>query len=126
MAPSQKSDRSHKNKPRCSDPAMDLLEGLCEPTESLGNIESYRKEARQMLGPALTKIDELVQAGSVPTAILLTILLELELAGLAKRHGGLPDKVETFRRYLNEARVRKNQPKRSLRTSRSIVHNDQI
>ncbi|MEE8294522.1 MAG: DNA-processing protein DprA, partial [Sphingomonadales bacterium] len=71
-----------------SDPARDLFEGLGSVEEPGEGIEAYRVQVRQMLGPAPTEIDELVRAGSVPTAILLTILLELELAGQAKRHPG--------------------------------------
>lgn len=71
-----------------SDPAMDMFEGLENPEETGSDIEAYRKQVRQMLGPAPTQIDDLIRTGSVPTAILFTILLELELAGLAKRHPG--------------------------------------
>ncbi len=71
-----------------SDPAMDLFEGLGEPEENLQDFEAFRKEVRQMLGHAPTEIDELVRATSIPMAALLTILLELELAGVAKRHPG--------------------------------------
>jgi DNA processing protein len=67
---------------------MDMFEGLEKPEETQGDIEAYRKKVRQMLGPAPTDIDDLIRAGSVPTAILFTILLELELAGLAQRHPG--------------------------------------
>ncbi len=71
-----------------SDPNKDLFEDISEPPEAAQNLDAYRKKVRAMLSPTPTEIDELIRLGTVPPAALLTIILELELAGLARRHPG--------------------------------------
>jgi len=41
-----------------------------------------------LLGPRPVSIDDLVRMSGAPTAIVRTVLLELELAGRLERHGG--------------------------------------
>lgn len=42
----------------------------------------------QALGPTPTPIDEIVRHTSLPSAVVLVVLLELEVAGRLERHGG--------------------------------------
>jgi DNA processing protein len=47
-----------------------------------------RTQVEEKLGPAAVDVDELIrQCGATPAAVL-TILLELELAGRVQRHPG--------------------------------------
>ncbi len=71
-----------------SDPDLDLFDGFGEGQELPGNMAAYRSQVKDMLSPSPTQIDDLIRTGSVPAPALLTILLELELAGLARRHPG--------------------------------------
>lgn len=72
---------------------------LAEPTESsfrsagavtgLPDIEdSARALVREKLNPAPVAIDEIMRQCELPPATVLTILLELELAGIGQRHPG--------------------------------------
>jgi len=60
------------------------------PPEPVSEREADR--ARQLveekLSPAPVEIDELIRQCGVPAAVVLTILLELELAGRVARHAG--------------------------------------
>jgi DNA processing protein len=59
------------------------------PSEAL-EAESDRIRARieEALGPAPVGIDELIRQIGAPPAAILTVLLELELAGRCTRHPG--------------------------------------
>ena len=46
------------------------------------------REGRAQLGPAPVEIDELIRQLGAPTAAVLTVILELELAGRCVRHPG--------------------------------------
>lgn len=72
---------------------------LAEPAESgfrsAGAIDeaqdiedSARALLREKLSPAPVAIDEIMRQCDLPPAVVLTILLELELAGIAQRHPG--------------------------------------
>lgn len=72
---------------------------LAEPAEngfrSAGAIaeapdieDSARALLREKLSPAPVAIDEIMRQTGLPPAVVLTILLELELAGIAQRHPG--------------------------------------
>lgn len=71
-----------------SDPTRDLFDGLVRASQHIENIEKYRDIIQQLLGPAPTAIDDIIRQSDLTAAPVLTILLELELAGLAIRHPG--------------------------------------
>ena len=50
--------------------------------------ESIHALVEEKLGPAPVEIDELIRQCGVPAADILTVLLELELAGRVQRHPG--------------------------------------
>ncbi|HJW39634.1 MAG TPA: DNA-processing protein DprA [Rhizomicrobium sp.] len=51
-------------------------------------VDRVRAKVEEALGPAPVSVDELVRLCGVPAAVLLTILLEMELAGRIARHPG--------------------------------------
>jgi DNA processing protein len=55
---------------------------------SAGKAEDIRAIVEEKLGPAPIEIDELIRQCGVPAADVLTVLLELELAGRVQRHPG--------------------------------------
>jgi DNA processing protein len=55
---------------------------------SEGGNERIRKAVEEALGPAPVAIDELVRQTGAPAAVVLSVLLELELAGRVARHPG--------------------------------------
>lgn len=57
-----------------------------EPDEA--EVDRARARVAEALGPAPVPVDELVRLCGVPVGVLLTILLELELAGRIARHPG--------------------------------------
>ena len=65
--------------PECRDMPTGILE------EEADRIRAAVEEA---LGPAPVEIDELIRQLAVPTAAVLTVILELELAGRCLRHPG--------------------------------------
>ena len=71
-----------------SDPTRDLFDGLPEDPQEIENIDKSRKIVHQLLGPAPAPIDDILRQSALTPATLLTVLLELELAGLATRHPG--------------------------------------
>lgn len=71
-----------------SAPEGDMFDGLDPEETAAEDLDDYRGKVRGMLSPAPTEIDELLRHGDVPRQALLTILLELELAGVARRHPG--------------------------------------
>ena len=71
-----------------SDPTKDLFDGWEEVAQEVENIEETRDLVVQMLSPSPTPIDDLLRHGNLTAPLLLAILLELELAGLVKRHPG--------------------------------------
>jgi len=50
--------------------------------------DRIRIAVEEALGPAPVEIDELIRQLRVPAAALLTVILELELAGRCLRHPG--------------------------------------
>ena len=50
--------------------------------------ESARERIIALLGPAPVEIDDLIRESSEAPSLVLTVLLELELAGKLQRHGG--------------------------------------
>jgi DNA processing protein len=52
----------------------------------IGNVE--REHIAQLLSPSPIEIDDLIRESGLPAAQIITILLELELAGRALRHAG--------------------------------------
>ena len=62
------------------------------PTPSVGALEAeadrIRERIEEALGPAPVEIDELIRQLGAPVAAVLTVILELELAGRCQRHPG--------------------------------------
>ena len=50
--------------------------------------DRVRNAVEEKLGPAPVEVDELIRQRSAPAAAVLTVLLELELAGREQRHPG--------------------------------------
>jgi DNA processing protein len=50
--------------------------------------DRIRAAVEEALGPAPVEIDELIRQLRVPAAAMLTVILELELAGRCLRHPG--------------------------------------
>jgi DNA processing protein len=53
--------------------------------EEMGRV---RKQIEEFLGPAPAEVDEIVRQAGTPAATVVTVLLELELAGRIVRHPG--------------------------------------
>jgi DNA processing protein len=71
--------------------------GFCEPDLEQGPVpmaaldaeaDRIRAAVEEALGPAPVEIDELIRQLRVPAAAMLTVILELELAGRCVRHPG--------------------------------------
>jgi DNA processing protein len=67
-------------------PARSAIPDLLEPLE--GEQDDARAALLEALGPSPVVVDELVRDCQVPLPMVLTILLELELAGRLERHPG--------------------------------------
>ncbi len=50
--------------------------------------DTDRRRITDLLGPVPVAIDELIRQSRLPPAVVLTVLLELELAGRLDRHAG--------------------------------------
>jgi DNA processing protein len=50
--------------------------------------DRVREGIIEALGPAPVEIDELIRQTGAPAAVVLTVILELELAGRCRRHPG--------------------------------------
>ncbi|HVV70930.1 MAG TPA: DNA-protecting protein DprA, partial [Verrucomicrobiae bacterium] len=58
-------------------------------TETLeAEADRIRACVEEALGPAPVEIDELIRQLAAPVAAVLTVILELELAGRCRRHPG--------------------------------------
>ncbi len=64
--------------------------GIMPPSEELADAEANRIRAaiEEALGPASVAVDELIRLCRAPAAAVLTVILELELAGRLARHPG--------------------------------------
>lgn len=71
-----------------SDPRKDLFDGPDSGPVDLEKIDDARGQIKRMLSPTATPVDDLLRQSGISAALLLTVLLELELAGLAQRHPG--------------------------------------
>jgi DNA processing protein len=61
-------------------------ESAGQPSEA--EADRVRAKVEEALGPAPVPVDEIVRLCGVPVAVVLTILLEMELAGRIARHPG--------------------------------------
>jgi DNA processing protein len=50
--------------------------------------DTERRAVAELLGPVPVAVDELIRQSGLPSAIVATVLLELELAGRLERHAG--------------------------------------
>lgn len=73
-------------------PAGRMLREPDGPPEPLGaddaQADRIRREIEELLGPSPVEIDELVRQCGASVPVVLTVLLELELAGRLHRHSG--------------------------------------
>ncbi|MCH7942891.1 MAG: DNA-protecting protein DprA, partial [Proteobacteria bacterium] len=77
-----------------------LIQPLGEPREELGfdpealpapddsRVDQARDQITQCLGPTPVSVDEIIRQCQVTASVVLTVLLELELAGRLDRHPG--------------------------------------
>jgi len=65
-----------------------VMPAVPAPASEPPSADAMRALVEEKLGPAPVEIDELVRQCGVPAADVLTILLELELAGRVQRHPG--------------------------------------
>ena len=77
-----------------------LIQPLGEPREGLGfdpealpapddsRVDQARDQITQCLGPTPVSVDEIIRQCQVTASVVLTVLLELELAGRLDRHPG--------------------------------------
>lgn len=63
-------------------------EAAAEPFEDEKALESARGRIAELLGPTPVSIDDLIEQSALPANLILTILLEKELAGMVQRHAG--------------------------------------
>ena len=68
------------------DPDRDRPAAMPEPSEA--EADRLRARVEEALGPAPVAVDELIRLCAAPAAVVLTILLEMELAGRIARHPG--------------------------------------
>jgi DNA processing protein len=59
-----------------------------DATNAEREADRVRGAIEEKLGPAPVEVDELIRQCEAPTAAVLTVLLELELAGRVQRHPG--------------------------------------
>ncbi|HXV74330.1 MAG TPA: DNA-protecting protein DprA, partial [Sphingomonadales bacterium] len=71
-----------------SDPTRDLFHAPPEAPLDNARLKEARETVRELLGHAPTPVDELIRLSGAPPAAVLTVLLEMELAGLLQRHPG--------------------------------------
>ena len=58
------------------------------PSSDESEIDRARHEITQCLGPTPVSVDEIIRQCQVTASVVLTVLLELELAGRLDRHPG--------------------------------------
>lgn len=63
-------------------------EAAAEPFEDEKALASARERITELLGPTPVSIDDLIEQSALPANLILTILLEKELAGMVQRHAG--------------------------------------
>ena len=68
--------------------ARDSSAPLLDPSAAEREADQIRTLVEEKLGPSPVEIDELIRQCGAPAASVLTVLLELELAGRAQRHPG--------------------------------------
>ena len=71
-----------------ADPSEELFAGLPKAPVSHDELELARPKVRHLLSHTPMPVDEIVRHSELTAASVLTILLELELAGVAVRHPG--------------------------------------
>lgn len=71
-----------------ADPSEELFAGLPKAPVSHDELELARPRVRHLLSHTPMPVDEIVRHSELTAASVLTILLELELAGVAVRHPG--------------------------------------
>lgn len=71
--------------PLLAEPNKDYVPAGPEPVDP---SEAERQAVRALLSSAPVSVDEIIQVSGLTTPVVLTILLELELAGVAQRHPG--------------------------------------
>ena len=77
--------KAFEEPPRDSDPSTGALP---DPSRIDAEADRIRGDIEELLGPAPIEIDELVRQSGASPAAVLTVVLELELAGRLTRHPG--------------------------------------
>ncbi len=73
---------------RLAEPGRDMMGGGPAPDVAERELDRARKAVREKLGHTPVEVDELLRQCDLTPPVLMTILLELELAGiLARQHG---------------------------------------
>ena len=63
---------------------------LFSPAQDIddANADRVRRQIEELLGPSPVEVDELIRQSGASASAVLTLLLELELAGRLHRHPG--------------------------------------
>ena len=72
---------------RASEPVNDDIAAFAGPVDE-GDLADAREAILENLGPSPVSIDELIRECALPPGLVLTVLLELELAGRIERQAG--------------------------------------
>jgi len=70
------------------EPDANGLPAAPSPAALEAEADRVRQRIEEALGPAPVAIDELIRQTGAPASVVLTVLLELELAGRCRRHPG--------------------------------------
>ena len=71
-----------------AEPAVDLFRYRAREKEPEADIDSARRQVIEKLGPTPVEVDEIIRQCQLSPPVVLTVLLELELAGRLERHPG--------------------------------------
>jgi len=75
-------------RPYMQEPELFDIKGKNMPSTSDNELRSARAELEKILNPAPVTVDEVIRRCQMSPAAVLTVLLELELAGRLERHPG--------------------------------------
>jgi DNA processing protein len=70
------------------EPEQEIDPAAIDTIQLEAEADRIRAEIEEALGPAPVDVDELIRLCKAPAAVVLTVLLELELAGRLRRHSG--------------------------------------
>lgn len=82
--------------PKPPEPSKDLFSGKPKDGLSDTNTNFTHDSLLQLLSPTPISVDELIRWANVPTSLLLSYMLELEIAGRIQRHPGNQVSLATY------------------------------